>query len=122
MLLDLFGLWYSTLTKSGVSGSKGRKRVWIEDEGRILVFRNATDAAAYLQQKEQPKVKRKKVKPVEVVPVASLTKYQVRLREELPEFVSVAEAKQDIGLLLTIIRKVKAWQDEDDLETLLLAI
>ncbi len=117
----------------GIGHSRKKKPVWIEENGQILVFRNASDASVYLAQKKQPEQQQKTAskppskpyKPVayEVIDLSMLEGYESRLKAVFAEVEPVRTLFDtgQIDLLLELARKVREWHDEEDLEILLLA-
>lgn len=117
----------------GIGHGRKKKPVWIEENGQILVFRNASDASVYLAQKKQPEQQQKTAskqpskpyKPVayEVIDLSMLEGYESRLKSVFAEAEPVRTLFDtgQINLLLELARKVREWQDEEDLEILLLA-
>lgn len=114
---------------SRVSGGIGHNRkkkdkpIWIEREGKILVFRNPTDASNYLAQQKPEQKAIKKQKPVTVELVIDLPEiktYESRLKVEFDDLVKVPTQANDanIALLIELARKVQEWLDDE--ETILL--
>jgi len=131
VLLDLFALIYPSRPGGGISsGSKGgaKKRVVVERNGKLLLFRNATDAAAFIRLENAPeqviqKKKNKKqeiVKPIETIDISEVEQYKNRLVQEIPEIKVGKLISLSIEVLLRIAAKLRELED-DDIETLLMA-
>lgn len=132
-LLEGVSLPAPAVQGGGIGHGRQKKKtshVWMEKDGEILVFRNATDASIYLQQqKPEPvvnnvkrlKVRKAEIKPLEKIDLSVIENHKERLKQAIPEFISIEQAKQDIALLLHLARQAWEWQDEEDVELLLLA-
>lgn len=116
--------------------SKGKptkpKTVYIERDGKILLFRNASHAAAYIaaEKAAEPvvttKVTKKKVKP-KVVPVKQPEVIEIDVLQLLFERFKVEQdlsemlRAQEFEALLALQKQLLEQQDEEDIEILLLA-
>jgi hypothetical protein len=108
--------------------TKGQKRVVVEKDGKLLLFRNAHDAAAFIsldKPKEvklgiKAKQKKTQVKPVEVIDLKVVEKYQQQLVEFVPEVRYEKLINLSIEVLLRIASKLRELED-DDIEFLLMA-
>jgi hypothetical protein len=115
---------------------KKKKRVFIEKDGELLIFDNATQAAQYVQaEKEQelavknadssvirPLRKDKKRKPnpepqvIKIDALEGLIRH-FRMANDLTEMIE----RQELDAILALQRKLWEMQDEEDVELLLLA-
>lgn len=127
MLLDYFGLWYRQLSGTGSASGTGRKRqIYVEEDGKILVFKSAHQAADWLSRQKEPnrqqnsselrsqKVVAPKVIDTKIVePLAQ--KYDLGLKfKEL-------KANEDMEALFALAQRILSMRDEEDVEILLLA-
>ncbi len=121
-----------TYTQEQATGGSGKsRRVYLERDGQILLFKNAHHAAAYVaaekaQEKpvEQPKKAPKKVQKVK--PISEPIRFNIDVlatyleRYELPSDISDLIQQYEMNALLELYSKA-LQMEEDDLEILLLA-
>lgn len=124
------------VTQSSPGKPKTRKRVFIEQDGEVLLFDNNADAAAYLEaqkaiekaqegskQAPQRVKKPKKAKEPERIDIEALKAFYAQEQEVIKfnAFVQQMLAEREFGVLLDMQAKLKAYMDEeDDIEALLL--
>ena len=117
---------------------KKRKRVYIERDGELFLFDNASDAAAFSEAtkviekakasaKASPAPQKAVQKAQKVLAKAEPQKIDVKALEsfiqslQIQASVSELLAKNEMDMLLSLYMRLKAQQDEeDDIETLLL--
>jgi hypothetical protein len=117
----------------GKSGKPKSKRVYLERDGQILLFRNAHHAAAYVaaEKAQEPKLKstpkRVRKTPNKVRPISEPVRIEIPVLEsfvaryELKDNVSELIRKNELDALIALHLKVMQLRDEEDIEILLLA-
>ena len=118
---------------SGAARGSGKKRksgVWLEENGKILIFQNATEAAKYVKaQKDEkrpdkPKKDKKKAVRLGKAPIVidpnELKGFEPRLRLESDISLDAALRMKDIETLIRFVLAIKDMQEEDDIEVVLL--
>lgn len=97
---------------SGGGISRNRKRlIYIPEKEKILVFRNATDAAKYTKAKKEHK---KPEVSVQVIDLPALERFSVPIARVFGEPFETAHREFDIELMLEMMRKVREWIDEEE--------
>jgi hypothetical protein len=127
------GITYTSNAQT-VTGGPGRRsrRVYVEQDGEILVFPNATHAASYIAaQKEAEKVEQEPAKVVQLrqkpkqKPKQPETVIRIDVLEVLAAKFAVpvdtALETHDYDRLTAIYHHLMMLQDEEDVELLLLA-
>lgn len=119
--------------ENAATGGPGRRqlrsrRVYIERDGQILIFPNATQAAAYIQAEkaqEKPvvveKTTTKKPKKKKVVPFKQPEVIRIDVLQMLMDRFAVSRVPDNADDLLDLYRILRDRQDEEDIEILLLA-
>lgn len=114
----------------GIGHNKKRKKdrpIWIEEDGKILVFRSPSDVVNYLNSKK-PKTgagaARKSKKPHEplIIDLPQIRQFGPRLRLEFENLVIPPKANDNtIDIIIELALRVAELEDDDDVSILLLA-
>lgn len=114
----------ATVAAGGVSRKRKSSKVFIEEDGEILVFQSAAAAAEYINANKVTSVDfKKKKKPRKVEPVRiPIEEADIYLEKFGYDFtVRQLVSLGDIETLLMIAKKVIEWQEDEDILILLLA-
>lgn len=118
-------------TNQSGGGFSRKKRVYIEKDGQIFVFKSAADAALWLDaqkpqegtKKPNSKKKKRTPKPVQVIRIDALKTAIKRIQtdytiQDLERF----KDEEMWGILLSLQAKLEQWQEDEDLIILLMAL
>ena len=114
--------WGSVATEpsGGGGGGKRRRRVYIEREGKILLFDTPRQASNYLQSlKPEVSVKVKKKAPEpKVIEIKALQEF-AEIKDYQENVVQLIKSN-DLEILMSIIFAYENWLEEQNIEVLLL--
>lgn len=121
----------------GHGGKKKSKRVYIERDGKVLVFANASRAAAFVQNEKQQEQQEQKPtltivpqatiaekpkathQPIEIVEYDAIAGLVAAFR--LSEDISALIQAHELDALMALYFEAERLRDEEDIELLLLA-
>ena len=110
----------------GFSRDRRKKRIYVEKDGNIYLFSNASDAASWLaaQKREEvkPKGKKRRIPRPQVIEIEALKDNIFRIQTEykLPDlYMAVKEERFDILLMLQA--RLEQMREDDEIIVLLMA-
>lgn len=131
--------WSGQKQETGGAGANRPKRVYIERDGKILVFANASRAANYISAEKKDEAHKAVERPTSVEAPQAPKRAEVRAIHQPQEIIaydaiagliesfnlakdiSALIQRHELDAIMALYQKARELQDEEDIELLLLA-